>query len=1211
MKAREYVTLQVERTRGQLRATAFLRTSSGSLELRGKTLHEFVSDLLTMNKKSVELIDAAAESDTDVMSLPGDIVSPENAFASNEGIIWDGLDIRFKTDGGAVVSPDQYEYLQAKCLATSQIFAQTEQATQDVRSAWKSMVRTAREARTDKAKEIFYITFGQLIWKINQSKKDTQKLKSPLFIMPIKEENTADGMYRFKISQPYLKQNSVLRREVLKQTGVNIYDGCEDDVALQDIEKALDRVAANVRESLGNMQMEQDSFRLCILDSHDEGVCQAVEKNIDAISASKLTKMLSGELNIRAGTAPCSSAYGMILPLPADESQKQVIAAVLNGQSVYAPAPAGAGKSQTSVNIAANLAIRGKSICVMSEKLAANEVFLEYAARIGLDKYCLSVNSDMRTTDIVRQIKSIAKIRRQYVRTAQARETVKRYADAIREYERLNQELYKTDAELNCSLYELISTSVEAPEMPSLKLGHIKKGDYSALRAALLDINANCFDVMTDGEFTEYFYNNSCDDPELVAMLERALRTLSDKGVDLASIVCANNLDRANVTVSILANVARRLAIDIIGKKDLYEIGNRKVKSVYKRLADMHLQMQELYVSYLHQELSARIADNIDEMFIESLDKLKLTKVTPQELFVVYGKEIMAICPIIITTPTAAANYIYDTGLDDFYTMIVDEASQMQIISILPYTDRAKQLVVFGDSMQLGITSTFMKKDFINAEDAIKDTAYSDRSVLQAVQGRFPSYGLKYHYRSGTEMLIHVSNNTCYDGLLEIVPDIYTDRSALPRHLGLEIIQVEPPQASKKGGNESEAAEIAARVEQLRDKYPSKSIGIIAFNERQQELISDVLEQTVPGYTDNDSLWVRSLENAQGKEADLVFISIGHFRRNKDGSLHKGISEINRVGGENRLNVLFTRARCKNYIVMSFDYRELKRSDNAGIKRLYEYIDYAANGNLNELSAGRRGNADHAVVRRMAELLESVNALYKTKTRIGSENMAVDIAVKENGNSCYSLGILMPSFGQTPQEAMTKVTVLERAGWHVSPVSPIYFLTAEHIFKTQVIRDIKQPIRFTEPKPVCFDTNRQPDVIFCAEDIMIHGQNEPVEDITPITEEEFLAMDFKAYYEDSLSAELWSKDAKALSELVNEGNTEATLVLLIMLKERFVKQGKLRILLSNVNRLYSVQKQAKAGFLFAQLLRIDNVGNNKNLIKNLLKEAYELGIGGE
>ena len=113
------------------------------------------------------------------------------------------------------------------------------------------------------------------------------------------------------------------------------------------------------------------------------------------------------------------------------------------------------------------------------------------------------------------------------------------------------------------------------------------------------------------------------------------------------------------------------------------------------------------------------------------------------------------------------------------------------------------------------------------------------------------------------------------------------------------------------------------------------------------------------------------------------------------------------------------------------------------------------------------------------------------------------------------------------------------------------------------------------------------------------------------TEDDFLAMDFESYYERALSADLWLKDVKELNDLAKAGNTEANLVLLIMLKERFLSEGKRRALLSNVSRLYSVHNERKASFLFAQMLRIDDIGNNKNLIKNLLEEAYELGIGGE
>ena len=225
--------------------------------------------------------------------------------------------------------------------------------------------------------------------------------------------------------------------------------------------------------------------------------------------------------------------------------------------------------------------------------------------------------------------------------------------------------------------------------------------------------------------------------------------------------------------------------------------------------------------------------------------------------------------------------------------------------------------------------------------------------------------------------------------------------------------------------------------------------------------------------------------------------------------------------------------------------------------------------------------------------------------------MAVDIAVKENGNSCYSLGVLMPSFGQTPQEAMTKVLVLERAGWHISPVSPIYFLTSESVFKTQIERDIKEPISFTSTECICFDTNREPDVLFAAEDLIIHDVSEYIEDITPITEDDFLAMDLENAYRAALPASLFDKGMGQLHALVKGGNTEAQLLLLIRLREKFFADSDRRTLLSQVTRLYVVEKEKKAGFLFAQLLRVDGTKGNAKLIKNLLKEALQLGIGGE
>ena len=365
------------------------------------------------------------------------------------------------------------------------------------------------------------------------------------------------------------------------------------------------------------------------------------------------------------------------------------------------------------------------------------------------------------------------------------------------------------------------------------------------------------------------------------------------------------------------------------------------------------------------------------------------------------------------------------------------------------------------------------------------------------------------------------------------------------------------------------------------------------------------------GYVDSDRLWVRSLENAQGKEADFVFISIGHYRRNQNGSLHLNISELNREGGENRLNVLFTRARCKNFILVSFDHRELKRSDNSGVKRLYEYLEYAANGELNESSVSRAGNADHAMVRQMAHVLEELDPTFKTKDRIGTENMTVDIAVKKNGDPRYALGILMPSFRQTPQEAVTKITVLERAGWHVSPVSPIYFLTAKKTFKSQIKKDIREPIAFTKRDTVCFDTDRRPDVLFCAEDLTVIDSADVVQSVTCLTRDDLHAMDLIACYREHLREELWTLDIEVLKAIAQNGDTEAELAYLIRIKDAVVDAGKERSLRSKVNRLYTQRNEKRACFYLAQLLRTEDMSRSMDLIEDLIKRANKLGIGGD
>ena len=58
----------------------------------------------------------------------------------------------------------------------------------------------------------------------------------------------------------------------------------------------------------------------------------------------------------------------------------------------------------------------------------------------------------------------------------------------------------------------------------------------------------------------------------------------------------------------------------------------------------------------------------------------------------------------------------------------------------------------------------------------------------------------------------------------------------------------------------------------------------------------------------NEPFFVKNLENIQGDERDVIFISVG-YARNAAGQMTMRFGPLGNQGGERRLNVLITRAR--------------------------------------------------------------------------------------------------------------------------------------------------------------------------------------------------------------------------------------------------------------------------------------------------------------
>lgn len=86
-------------------------------------------------------------------------------------------------------------------------------------------------------------------------------------------------------------------------------------------------------------------------------------------------------------------------------------------------------------------------------------------------------------------------------------------------------------------------------------------------------------------------------------------------------------------------------------------------------------------------------------------------------------------------------------------------------------------------------------------------------------------------------------------------------------------------------------------------------------------------------------MFIKSLEEVQGDEADVIFISVGYTKKNTD-ILSMNFGPLNRDGGERRLNVLVTRAKEKIEIfscIKACDF-DLTKTESQGVHLLKSYL---------------------------------------------------------------------------------------------------------------------------------------------------------------------------------------------------------------------------------------------------------------------------------
>jgi superfamily I DNA and/or RNA helicase/very-short-patch-repair endonuclease len=436
-----------------------------------------------------------------------------------------------------------------------------------------------------------------------------------------------------------------------------------------------------------------------------------------------------------------------------------------------------------------------------------------------------------------------------------------------------------------------------------------------------------------------------------------------------------------------------------------------------------------------------RVRDLTELALVRQIAGQTRPRITLRDLFLRAGRAIQALKPCWMMSPMSIAQFL-EPGNIQFDLLLMDEASQIRPEQALGAIARAAQVVIVGDQMQLPPTSFFQKlsTDSADDDDEIEDT--KQESVLEAAASRFfPPRRLKWHYRSEHGSLISFSNKEFYGNDLTVFPSPFHEH---PEY-GVFLTQVDGVYST--GTNVKEAETVVRAAADFMATYPNQSLGIVAVNSKQAELIREQLDSVFASdpaaeayrakwEPELESLFVKNLENVQGDERDVIFISTVYGKDEK-GNFYQRFGPINSLYGHRRLNVLFTRAKRKVVVFTSMSPEEIQEENKHwGVRVLKAYLQYAKFGYSFLQETGPKGDACDSEFEEW--VLQTLRANgFDAVPQFGFAGYQIDLAVKHPRQSGIFLcglecdGATYHSARSVRERDRLRQEVLEKLGWKI------------------------------------------------------------------------------------------------------------------------------------------------------------------------------------
>jgi len=400
--------------------------------------------------------------------------------------------------------------------------------------------------------------------------------------------------------------------------------------------------------------------------------------------------------------------------------------------------------------------------------------------------------------------------------------------------------------------------------------------------------------------------------------------------------------------------------------------------------------------------------------------------------------------------PLAAALESFELGTIDFDVILIDEASQCDVLGLAAFA-LGKKVVVIGDHEQV---SPYAVGFETNRMQALVEEFLSGIPNKQLYDGRTSVYDLARqafggvvrlveHFRCVPE-IIEFSNQLCYGGEILPLREASTSRVYPPL-----IAHRVRGASSENKTNEVEALEVASLITAMcrLEEFEDCTIGAICMVGTEQAVKIDSILRRRLSATEyrRRRILCGSASQFQGDERDIVFLSLVDTARRGETLTLRSSDEWRRI-----YNVAASRARDQLWVVYSMDPgRDLKKGDLR--LRLVTHAEQHAQSKRAE-----RPNVkfESAFEKSLHERLLELGYRVLPKYLIGE--FEVDFLVQ--GDAGTKAVISCDGDRSVPEAAvlskMERQLTLERLGWNFLRLRASEYLVDESRVMRRVVRQL-------------------------------------------------------------------------------------------------------------------------------------------------------------